>query len=71
MIPVLGPLQRLERGRVFVLPLEPPRQLPSCLEFGRPAAFNTESVTRVDPFGARDPPRVALLRDEAITHVAD
>src|SRR5262245_37161462 len=69
MIRALGPLQRLERRGMLVLPLEPARQAIECRRFGRAAAFDTERIVVVVAHGVREPLVVAFGRDQTISLV--
>src|SRR4051812_48851422 len=71
MVSALGPLQRLERGCVVGLPLEPAPQALLRLGLGRAAPFVPERVAIVLALGVREPLATPFDAHQAIVHVAD
>jgi hypothetical protein len=71
MVRVLGALQRLQRGGVLGLPLEPTRQARERIGLARAAALDAERTARGFTLRMRQPLPVALGADQPKLGVTD
>jgi hypothetical protein len=68
MVGVFGALQRVERGGMLALPLQPARQARDRFVLARPAALDTERIPRRLALGVRQPLAVAARKSLDIRH---
>ena len=71
MVRVLGALQRVQRGGVLGLPLEPSGQARNRISLARAAAFDAKRIARGFTLRVRQPLSVALDADQPIPGVTD
>src|SRR5205814_7449095 len=71
MVRALGGLKGLERCRMLLLPLEPPRQMFDCLMLRHAGAFAAEPIAGVGAFGVREPPALPLYGRHPVHRRAD
>src|SRR5207245_1115318 len=68
VVRALRALQRIERGGVLVLPLEPARQPLDRLGFRRARAVDAKAIAAAGALGMREPSAVSPVNDDAIRH---